>query len=716
MNSSESNSDPDACSRLTAARLPVLPQLLVKLMECCRSDEMSMAEIAELIAKDPAMTAKILAQAGGLARHRVPQPVSLEQALIALGNDMVKTLLISESVLQTFNHSTQSDGVELLGFWKQSLLAALAARMIAERMGYAHVEEAYFAGLLHNIGHLLLLTAASDQYAPNVFIPEDEVLCAADQPALSITCPEAGADLIARWHLDSFLSDGVRYHRQPAARLEHVHPLIRIVFLAHQLSRDDQDEEALTAAGSLCDITAADLVQIRSDATEQVGTAAMDLGIDLATTDDSQHATPQAALAPAQKQLAEAMRDLVLVSEVRRSIANQQSEATLFETAMRSARLLFGFEDAIILLHDDRRHVLQGTATRAHGSRGAELLIPLDGTDVIAQAALQRRLTYIRHGENSLGIVEEQLLRMLGAECLVCLPLVTADRCHGLMIGAASSWQLSSLQLRERFIQDFGAEVGAVYKRVLSERSVAGRERVSVREQYAEAARKVAHEVNNPLSILKNYLSVLDLKLAKQEPVTAEMSILNEEIDRVSRIINGLAGLQPALQEGVAEINRVVADVVRLFQETEYAPSSVRIVARMQDKPFEIASDVDTLKQILVNLVKNAIEALPGGGEITIGSNGLVNRDGVLYVALWIRDTGPGISAEMMANLFSPVHSTKGKEHRGLGLSIVHTLVKKIHGTITCRSNDDGAAFEILLPSLIPQTRASRPGAKTKSP
>jgi signal transduction histidine kinase len=148
--------------------------------------------------------------------------------------------------------------------------------------------------------------------------------------------------------------------------------------------------------------------------------------------------------------------------------------------------------------------------------------------------------------------------------------------------------------------------------------------------------------------------------------------------------------------------------VVRLFRDTEYIPPAVQIAVRLQDQPFETGGDADTLKQILVNLMKNAVEALPGGGEIAIGNNGYVNRDGQLYVELWIKDTGPGISAEVMANLFTPVRSAKGSAHRGLGLSIVHGLVKQLQGFITCRSSKKGTTFEILLPSLNGLTSASQ--------
>jgi signal transduction histidine kinase len=119
----------------------------------------------------------------------------------------------------------------------------------------------------------------------------------------------------------------------------------------------------------------------------------------------------------------------------------------------------------------------------------------------------------------------------------------------------------------------------------------------------------------------------------------------------------------------------------------------------MQDEPSEIEGDAYILKQILVNLVKNAIEALTEGGQIEIVNRGHVNRDRKLYLELVVGDNGPGLSAEVLANLFSAVRSTKDGAHHGLGLSIVHSLVKKLQGLITCRSGKTGTTFEILLPA-----------------
>jgi signal transduction histidine kinase len=407
-----------------------------------------------------------------------------------------------------------------------------------------------------------------------------------------------------------------------------------------------------------------------------------------------------------QQRLSEEVRNLVLVSEVGQTFARQQGESGLLDAMTRSARILFDFENAVVLLENPTGQALVGAPT-VNQQRIAEFTIPLAKGGAVAQAALSRRLGFIRRDGRPLGLAEEQLLRMLGTESLVCLPLVAGARCLGVLVGGVAGWQLPSCQKRERFLQAFGAQAAGALETALSERGHARRQLAHVAEEYREASRRVVHEVNNPLSIIKNYLSVLDSKLERQEPVTAELSILNEEIDRVGQLVGSLTQIQPgvatsSIDGGVptADVAKVVDDVLRLFRTTNFVPANVEIVVSMPDDAGRIEGDPDILKQILVNLVKNAIEALSaGGGRIEIANRGHVNRERRLYLELVVSDTGPGLSRDVLANLFSAVKSTKEGPHHGLGLSIVHSLVKKLNGHIACRSGTTGTSFEILLPA-----------------
>jgi len=694
-----------------------MPQILIKLIEHLQADDLGMPELAALIAKDAGMTGKILAVANSSAYHRSARNIGLEHSLVALGTDMIKTLVISESVFQTFNSFPHSGSTDLRAFWKSSLMAAVIARDLARRMEYVHVEEAYLAGLLHNVGRLALLATAPQEYAFNFTARDDAELCAVEQRTLQITHAEAGAWLIERWHLDSFLADSVLYHHEPSSRLASAHPLIRIVRVAHLLACHPVDDPLVQEAMGLCALAADDIDAILAGALRQVDKSAAHLGIDLDGADEI--AAPPAFAPqqqdPVQQRLSEEVRNLVLVSEIGQAFARQQGESGLLESMTRSARILFDFDNTVILLENPTGHALVGMPT-GEQQRIAEFSIPLAAGGLVAGAALERRLAFIRRDAQTLGLAEEQLFRILGTDSLVCVPLVSGARCLGVMIGGVAAWQVPGCQKRERFMQSFGAQAASALETALSERGHARRQLAHVADQYREASRRVVHEVNNPLSIIKNYLSVLDDKLARREPVVGEMSILNEEIDRVGQLINGLTELQPgdtarAGAHGTVaasasgslfdtDLARVAEEVLRLFRATDFVPPSVQIVLDMGEHASEIEGDADVLKQILVNLVKNAVEALAAeGGRIDIVNRGHVNRERKLYLELVISDDGPGLAPAVLANLFSPVTSSKEGPHHGLGLSIVHSLVKKLHGQITCRSGKNGTTFEILLPA-----------------
>lgn len=696
----------DIRNRLLIARLPAMPQILIKLIELLQADDAGMPELAALIAKDAGMTSKIMAVANSSAYQRHNRSVGLEQALVSLGTDMIKTLVISESVFQTFNNFPHSGSTDLRAFWKGSLTTAVIARDIARVLDYPQVEEAYLAGLLHNVGRLALLATAPKEYAYNFTARDDEDLCAVEQRTLEITHAEAGAWLIERWNLDSFLADSVLYHHEPVPRLEAAHPLIRIVRLAHQLCYHADMPQAAAEAAGLCGIEEDKLDAFVKSAARQVTRAAEHLGIDLAGADEIPAPPAMAQIAalkpvdPVQARLQEEVRNMVLVQEMGQSFARQTGEPGMLDAMTRSARILFDLETTVILLESPTGHALQGAGSGEAQQRLSEFAVPLNKPGLLADAANGRTLAFAtRGGGPGLGIVEEQLFRIVGSEALVCLPLVAGQRCLGMIVGGVPAWQLPLLQKKERFLQAFGNQAANALETALSERGHARRQVAHVAEEYREASRRVVHEVNNPLSIIKNYLSVLDAKLARREPVVSEMSILNEEIDRVGHLINGLADLQPSEAGNVTNVARVVEDVLRLFRATDFLPASVQVITRMQDGPQEIDGDADLLKQILVNLVKNAIEAQPQGGRIEIANRGLVNRERRLYVELVVSDAGPGLSQEVLANLFSAVKSSKEGKHHGLGLSIVHSLVKKLNGMISCRSGANGTSFELLLPA-----------------
>jgi HD-like signal output (HDOD) protein/signal transduction histidine kinase len=699
---SASTRDNDMRSRLVV-NLPAIPQMLPKLMQYCQADDVGMAELAELIAKDAAMTATVLRVANSpIYRRGKPSSISLEHALMTIGANLARTLLISEVVSQAFAGFVNPRRENFRQFWKHSITTGVMTRLLADETGYSQRDEAYLAGLLHDVGRIALLATEPHAYANMLDMPEDDALCIAEARTLGITHVQAGAWIIEHWKLESSMADSALRHHEPASRLTDAHPLIRLVALAEQLCEHGATAAVRATAHILFGLEDQGLDDIVARARQEVDEAAAYLGVDSSSANTPLRSAPEPAPAPMQDptlmQVSASMQSLTILSRVARTLSEEKEDSAVIDTICRTACMLFNFNDSAVLLIDESDGSLQGIADSDQHQRLAEFAMPLAESGDITKAAGQFRVQRIEAGAATLSNFEDQLLHVLGANALMCVPLVYGRRCIGVLVGAMENGVLDELRGRESFLQEFANEVACV----LMQRRAADQDRAnemkSIANDYRDASRRVAHEVGNPLSIIRNYLTVIDRKLARQEPISMEISILNEEIDRVDQLVAGLAGLVPEPSTGAVEINSMIETMVRLFNESESAPHSVTIVARTGKRPCEVEGDMGSLRQICMNLVRNAIEALPQGGHIEVINNGIVQHAGRSHVVLLIQDSGRGMPAEIMASLFAPVTSPKGNGHRGLGLSIVHDLVQKIGGRITCRSGANGTTFEIWLP------------------
>jgi putative nucleotidyltransferase with HDIG domain len=687
----------DIKNRLLVARLPTMPQILIKLIELCQSEETGMADLAKLISNDTGMTSRVLRVANSAAYQRNGRQLGLPQALATLGFDLVKSLLISESVFQTFNGFPHTSSTDLRSFWKHSLTTAVLTRDLARTTNYPQVEEAYLAGLLHDVGRLALLAAAPDIYSVTFQNADDEYLCAAEQKDMQITHAEAGAWLIERWEMDSFVADAALYHHENPARVMSAHPLIRLVHLANLLSEHQPGTRLPAGIGAVCELGDATVQEIYQGCEPQVMLAAAQLGIDLSGLDEVPAFAPMTAN-PMQQRLTEEIRNRALTAELGQVFARQNDSAQLLDSVRQNARILFDLDDPALFLVTGNGRSLLAASVGEQRQRLANFSISLAGGG-IADAVAKRNLAFLERGRSSLNLAEEQLLHAFNAPCLLCLPLVAETRSLGLLIAGIDSWRVTQLQHQEKFLLAFGTQAANAMAAATKERTEIEQRIATLQEEHLKNSRKIVHEVNNPLSIIKNYLGMLDDKLTRKEPLGSELEILNEEIDRVGNIIKEFARVAPPAPDTTLNINQVVSDIVRLFRESRFLPPTVQISALLPDEPSDISGSTGIVKQIFVNLIKNSVEALSKGGRIEIVNNGITLRGGVEYFSLLVKDNGPGLPNDVMAKLFSPVRSSKTGDNRGLGLSIVHGLVQKLQGSISCKSSELGTAFEILLPA-----------------
>ncbi|MDR0451880.1 MAG: PAS domain-containing protein [Treponema sp.] len=209
----------------------------------------------------------------------------------------------------------------------------------------------------------------------------------------------------------------------------------------------------------------------------------------------------------------------------------------------------------------------------------------------------------------------------------------------------------------------------------------------------------VAHEIKNPLGSLSIHIQLIQKAVAGNQlsELDKYIGVVNEEIDRLNRIVvDFLFAVRPMdLEPREGDINALIAELVE-FVRYELDEAHIGCVMDLGENLPPIDFDERYMKQALLNLIKNAIAAMDGGGTLTI-TTGFNDAE----IQISVRDTGVGISEENLPKIFEPYFTTK-PTGTGLGLTLVFKIVREHQGDLNVKSREgEGTDFVITLP--IPQ-------------
>jgi PAS domain S-box-containing protein len=256
--------------------------------------------------------------------------------------------------------------------------------------------------------------------------------------------------------------------------------------------------------------------------------------------------------------------------------------------------------------------------------------------------------------------------------------------------------RLSTEQLERRVAERTSALAAA-------HEDLARKERLAVLGRLAGG---IAHQIRNPLAALKNAAYVLDRRIHEVQPspfgessasdIAGAIEIIHDEVQRANQIITDLldyARVRVPIRKATS-----IAAVLEQALGGQTVPPDITVVRDVPDLP-SIAVDAGQLQGAVFNILRNAIEAMPGGGTLTIGA--ALRGDTVVVT---IADTGGGIAPEVRARLFEPLVTTKPLG-LGLGLVTARTLIEGQGGTIECVASDaHGTRFELTVPR-VPDAR-----------
>jgi nitrogen-specific signal transduction histidine kinase len=225
-------------------------------------------------------------------------------------------------------------------------------------------------------------------------------------------------------------------------------------------------------------------------------------------------------------------------------------------------------------------------------------------------------------------------------------------------------------------------------------------------------AASIAHEINNPLEAIKNALYLLTHKIAADDPNAKFLQIATKETDRVSRILRQMLGFYRAPKMEPTKINELIEESEGLI-EKHLRQNRVRIENDLDPSVPPIIASADQIKQVLLNLMLNAQQAMPNGGTVFVSTRVSHGADQAFLMSesvhIQIRDTGKGIAEEHLPHIFEPFFSTKDERGTGLGLWVSQGIVQAHGGSIKLRSRQGrGTTFSVALPIGGPDEHVER--------
>ncbi|MCG7992969.1 MAG: HDOD domain-containing protein [Candidatus Thiodiazotropha lotti] len=687
--------------------LPSPPAILIQLIDSCNDPNVSFESLSAIIQQDAAITSQVMAAANSPFYRQWNEFTSLHHMLVVLGINSVRTIAINSAVQQYFSKLSDTIGQSLDLIWSRSLFCAFVCRSLADLTAYKMPEEAYLAGLLHRLGQLALLQKDAQGYQKLVDASSEiEKQLKQELKQYGVSYPMIGSQMIDQWQLHSFLADALRYQYEPADRILDSAPLVKLVNLGCQLALGETkpEEAVLAQADNLFGLNQSVIEKLTTDSFKQATESAGSLGIpflkvELDDDDEANSAAHKIALA-------ERVEQAALFGGSLTPPPDKADRHTTLQQIHRDLELLFGLKRACFLLKADEQALLlpYSPASRGRQHQLEELSFGTETDRSLAALAFNKQIRITTDDEThqaNLTVADQQLMGFIDSEALCYLPLTAQQQKLGILAIGLERDQFPLFETQLPMLHLFTRQACETLLRQQETRKSQQQLLEDERAAFHLEARKVVHEANNPLGIINNYLHILGMKLGENHEAQEELDIIKDEINRVGKILLRMRDIPEELeqQEKGLDINTLINDLHKLFQSSLFATHNINTEVDLDPDIPLITSRRGHIKQILTNLIKNAVEAMPEGGKLSIATRDNAYLNGKAHIEIQVVDSGPGIDAEIMDQLFLPGKSTKDNSHSGLGLAIIKSLMDELSGVVNCTSNSSsGTRFQLFLP------------------
>jgi signal transduction histidine kinase len=212
----------------------------------------------------------------------------------------------------------------------------------------------------------------------------------------------------------------------------------------------------------------------------------------------------------------------------------------------------------------------------------------------------------------------------------------------------------------------------------------------------------ISHELSTPLSVILNMTQLMKQEVKDDPALLKDMEVVEYEANQAIKVTRSLLGFARATKSKKerVDVNRVLEDLFKIL-EFQPAAKSVNLIKKLAPDLRLIRADSGQIRQVFLNIILNAIQAMPDGGELDVSTRRWMS-EAAEGVEITIRDTGTGIPKDDIKDIFQPFFTTK-EEGTGLGLAISYGIIKEHNGIIEVESKvGQGTTFRIFLPEGTP--------------
>jgi signal transduction histidine kinase len=391
------------------------------------------------------------------------------------------------------------------------------------------------------------------------------------------------------------------------------------------------------------------------------------------------------------------------LASVSRAINSTLNLDEALRAITREAGVLMRARMCSLMMLDESREWLDLRASYGAGEAYIKKPRLAVGDSLLGVVVRRKKPMQVTNVQASSRYQNIEVARREGLVSLLSVPLLFAGRAIGtLSIYTGRPYNFSNEEIR---ILSALAELSAIAieKARLYERVVDVEEQLRQNEKLSALgllAAEVAHEIRNPLTVMKLLYHSLDLKFPDGDPRTKDARIIDAKIEHLNIIVEQILAFARTTEPKLEPVNlNELVDELGLLVRHKLANQNVRLVRQLQPDLPVVMGDAPQLEQAFLNLILNAAEAMPGGGTLTIRSRSSRTNPHPTHVALEFKDTGGGMSKEVQKRAFTAVLSTTKAKGTGLGLAIVGRIIETHHGSVRIKSQlGRGTTICITLP------------------